>query len=256
MSAWTVTKDGNVAVLTMSKPPLNLVYTDDIIEMGERLADLRADPEVRAVVMTGEGRAFIGGADVSQFTTFETSTIKFGLHAGQRVLRDMEEMEKPVLAAINGFAFGGGLEIALACDIRIASDAARFGQLEINYGIMPGWGGTQRLVRVVGLGRAKDLVLTGRIVEPAEAYQMGLVSRVVPAADLMDEAMELAGLLASKAPVAMALAKEVTGAAAECTLDVGTAMEASACAITMGTEDCVEGVRAFMEKRKPEFKGR
>ena len=146
--------------------------------------------------------------------------------------------------------------MALACDIRICNEYAKFGQLEINYGVMPGWAGSQRLVKVVGLGRAKDLVLTGRIIDAQEALMMGLVSRVVPAERLMDEAMEVARLLAGKAPVAMALAKEAVNAAAESSIPMGGALEALACAITFGTDDAREGVTAFLEKREPDFKGK
>jgi enoyl-CoA hydratase len=227
-----------------------------MVEMGEKLGALRQDPEVRAIILTGRGKAFIGGADITQFKALDPVTAKFALNASQRVLRDMEEMEKPVIAAVNGFAFGGGCEVALACDMRICSEESRFGQLEINYGVMPGWAGTQRLTKIVGLGRAKDLVLTGRIVEPAEALQMGLVSQVVPAEQLMDKTIEIASILASKAPVAIALAKEMVNAAAECSIPLGGAFEAAACAITMGTDDCIEGVQAFIERRKPDFKGK
>jgi len=146
--------------------------------------------------------------------------------------------------------------VALACDIRICNEYAKFGQLEINYGVMPGWAGTQRLTKIVGLGRAKDLVLTGRIVDAQEALMMGLVSRVVPAGSMMDEAKEVARLLASKAPVAMALAKEAVNAAAEASIPLGGALEAAVCAITFATEDSREGVKAFLEKRDPDFKGR
>jgi enoyl-CoA hydratase len=255
-SVWTVGKEGAVATLTLNRPPLNLVLFDNIVEMGEKLAELRADSEVRAVILTGTGGSFIGGADITQFEALDPVTAKFGLMAGQRILRDMEEMEKPVIAAVNGFAFGGGCEVALACDMRICSEEARFGQLEINYGVMPGWAGTQRLVKIVGLGRAKDLVLTGRAVDAQEALAMGLVSQVVPADQLMEKARKIASILAGKAPVAMALAKEMVNAAADCSIPLGGAYEAAACAITMGTEDCLEGVKSFVEKRKPQFKGR
>jgi len=257
MGVWTVEKEGRVAIMTMDKPPLNLIHLDDILEMAENLGALREDPEIGAIIMTGTGKAFIGGADISSFEQIDSAvTAKYVLQAGQRILRDMETMEKPVIAAINGFTFGGGCEVALACDIRICNEYAKFGQLEINYGVMPGWAGTQRLTKIVGLGRAKDLVLTGRIVDAQEALMMGLVSRVVPAGSMMDEAKEVARLLASKAPVAMALAKEAVNAAAEASIPLGGALEAAVCAITFATEDSREGVKAFLEKRDPDFKGR
>lgn len=256
MGVWSVRKDGKVAVLTMEKPPLNLIHLDDILELGETVMAMREDPEVGALVLTGSGKSFIGGADISNFTGLDMVSAKYVLQAGQRILRDMEEMEKPVLAAINGYTFGGGCEVALACDLRICNEYARFGQLEINYGVMPGWGGTQRLTKVVGLGRAKDLVLTGRIIDAQEALMMGLVSRVVPADSLMDEAMDVARLLAGKAPIAMALAKEALNAAAEASIPLGGALEAASCALTFGTEDSKEGVMAFLEKREPDFKGK
>ena len=256
MGVWSVERDGRVAVLRMDKPPLNLIHLDDVLEMAEKLAAAREDPEVRAIVLTGAGKSFIGGADVSNFNELDAINAKYVLQAGQRILRDMEQMEKPVIAAINGFTFGGGCEVALACDIRVCNEYAKFGQLEINYGVMPGWAGSQRLVKVVGLGRAKDLVLTGRIIDAQEALMMGLVSRVVPADRLMDEAMEIAKLLAGKAPVAMALAKEAVNAATESSIPMGGTLEAMACAITFGTEDAREGVSAFLEKREPDFKGK
>jgi enoyl-CoA hydratase len=257
MAVWSLHKDGRVALLVLDKPPLNLIHLDDILELAERLAELREDPEVRSIVLTGTGKSFIGGADIAGFEQIDSAvTAKYVLQAGQRILRDMEEMEKPVIAAINGFTFGGGCEVALACDIRICNEYAKFGQLEINYGVMPGWAGTQRLTKVVGLGRAKDLVLTGRIVDAQEALMMGLVSRVVPAERLMLEVMDVARLLAGKAPVAMALAKEAVNAAADSSIQLGGAFEAAACAITFGTQDSSEGVKAFLEKREPDFKGR
>ena len=257
MGVWSASREGRVALLVLDKPPLNLIHLDDMFELAELLAGAREDPEVRAVVLTGSGKSFIGGADISGFEQLDAAVkAKYVLQAGQRILRDLEEMEKPVLAAVNGFAFGGGCEVALACDIRLCSERARFGQLEINYGVMPGWAGSQRLTKIVGLGRAKDLVLTGRVVDASEALMMGLVSRVVPAEKLMDEAMEVAGLLASKAPLAMALAKEAVNAAAEASIPLGGALEAAACALTFGTEDSREGVKAFLEKRDPEYKGK
>ena len=257
MGVWSVEKDGRVAVMTMDKPPLNLIHLDDIIDMAQVLGGLREDPEVRSIIMTGSGRSFIGGADISNFEQLDSPVkAKYVLQAGQRILRDMEEMEKPVIAAINGFTFGGGCEVALACDIRICNEYAKFGQLEINYGVMPGWAGTQRLTRTVGFGRAKDLVLTGRIIDAQEALMMGLVSRVVPADKLMEETMEVAKLLASKAPVAMALAKEAVNAAPDASIQIGGALEAAACAITFGMDDSTEGIKAFLEKRDPDFKGK
>ena len=256
MSAWKVEREGDVAVVTIDKPPLNLVVFDDMFELGKAMGELRSDPRIRAVVLTGAGQAFVGGADVKQFGVLDPVTARYELLAGQRVLRDIEEMEKPVIAAVNGVAFGGGCEIALACDIRICSEEARFGQLEINYGIIPGWAGSQRLVRIVGAGRAKELVLTGRVVDAREAHMIGLVSEIVPGPELMERAREIAGMLAAKPPIAVALAKEMVNAAADLSLPLGGSLEAAACAIAMGTEDCIEGVRAFVEKRKPDFKGR
>jgi enoyl-CoA hydratase/carnithine racemase len=252
---WRVERYGAVAVLVIDRPPLNVVTTDDAVELGERVLDLRSDPGVRVVVLTGEGPAFIGGLDVGDFAGKDPATARFVIQAGQRVLRDIEQLEKPVIAAVNGHAYGGGCEVALACDLRIASEKARFGQLEINYGFIPGWAATQRLSRIVGLGRAKEMILTGRVLQPLEALQMGLVSQVAPAEALMDEAIRLGGLLAEKPPLALALAKELVNASAECPTGTGSAFEAAACAIAMGTEDSREGVRAFLEGRKPDFKG-
>lgn len=253
---WTVEKEERIAVLTIDKPPLNLVSIDELIELAERMADLRADGDVRVIVLTGRGKAFIGGTDVSRLRSLDPSSARFTLAAGQKVLRDIEQMEKPTVAAVNGYAFGGGCELAMACDLRICSDNARFGQLEINYGAIPGLAATQRLTRLVGLGRAKELILTGRTVQPLEAMQMGLVSEVVAATELMDTARQLAGLLASKPPIAIALAKELVNASAESSIPLGGAFESAACAIVMGTDDCAEGLEAFTEKREPDFKGK
>ncbi len=253
---WKIEKRDNVAILTIDKPPLNLVVVDEIYELGEKINELRMDDNVRCVVVTGTGKAFIGGADVSQFPKMDPTSAAFSLKSGHRVLREIEEMEKAVIAAVNGFALGGGCEVALACDIRVCSESAKFGQLEINYGIIPGWGATQRLARIVGYGRARELILTGRMIDAREAYQIGLVSQVIPDDRLLDEALSLAGMLAEKPPIAVALAKEMLNASTECSLPVGGGYEALSCAITMGTEDCSEGVRAFIEKRKPDFKGK
>ncbi len=253
---WEIDRKGRIAVLKIDKPPLNLVVVDDIYELGEKMSELRMDDEIRCVVLTGSGKAFIGGADVSMFPEMDPTSAAFLLKAGHRVLREIEEMEKPVIAAVNGYAFGGGCEVALACDIRLCCVSAKFGQLEINYGIIPGWGGTQRLARIVGYGRARELVLTGRMIDAREAYQIGLVSQVTADDTLLDEAMNLAKILAEKPPIAVALAKDALNAAAESSIPMGGSFEALSCAITMGTEDCAEGVRAFIEKRKPEFKGK
>jgi len=256
MGVWSVEKEEGVAVLTISKPPLNLVYTEDIIELGDKLNELRKNSETRAVVITGSGKSFIGGADITQFKKFDTHTAMFGMQLGQKILREIEEMEIPVIAAVNGYAFGGGCEVALACDIRICSENAKFGQLEINYGVVPGWGGTQRLTRIVGFGRAKEIILTGRVLDAEEALRIGLVSEVVPDGELLARSKEIAKILASKAPIAIAVAKQLLNASCESSIPLGGMLEAAQSSVTMSTEDCIEGIRAFMEKRKPEFKGR
>jgi enoyl-CoA hydratase len=221
------------------------------------LRELAGDTAARVLILTGAGeKAFAAGADIKEMTEM---TVLEG-HAwgalGHECCRLLETMPKPTLAAVNGFALGGGCELALACDIRYASESAKFGQPEINLAVIPGWGGTQRLARAVGAGLAKDLILTGRNVDASEALRMGLVSAVHPAGELLERVLETAGSLANRSPVALSAAKDSTNRALQGDLAAGLSYEAILFAALFATEDQKEGMRAFAEKRDPRFRGR
>jgi enoyl-CoA hydratase len=253
-----IERDGGVTTVTVNRPAvLNALNAATIDDLRRAMLELRHDAAVRAVVLTGAGpKAFVAGADISELAREGPLSGRDMALRGQHVFDLVEQLGKPVIAAINGFALGGGCELAMACTFRIAADTARLGQPEINLGIIPGYAGTQRLVRLVGRDRAMDLVLTGRHVAAAEALAMGLVTRVVPAATLMDEARKLAADLAAKAPVAVRLAMEAITRGAEMPFADACVLEASLFGLAAATEDMREGTRAFLEKRAPEFTGR
>ncbi|HZB44517.1 MAG TPA: enoyl-CoA hydratase-related protein, partial [Pyrinomonadaceae bacterium] len=211
---------------------------------------------VGVVVITGAGeKAFVAGADIAEFEG-RTAVTQRDVMLGRSLFTAVDAFPKPIIAMINGFCLGGGCELALACDLRIAGENAKFGQPEINLGIIPGGGGTQRLTRLVGEGKAMELILTGDMIDAQAAYNLGLVNMVVPAPDLEGKTMELAGRIASKSPVALRMAKEAVKTASRANLDEGLRREVDLFAICFSSEDKDEGVRAFLEKRKPEFKGR
>ena len=250
-------KDG-VGIIAINRPKaLNALSRGTVAELARAIEELAAADSVRAIVLTGAGeKAFVAGADISEFNTLQSAEEAAAYaRAGQEVLNRIEHLPKPVIAAINGYALGGGCELAMACDIRLAADTARLGQPEINLGIIPGYGGTQRLPRLVGRGTAKLLVLVGDAITADEALRIGLVDAVVPAAELMDKALELAGKLASKAPVALRLCKQAINEGMEGTLAAGLGHEAALFGLVFDTEDRVEGVDAFLQKRKAEWKG-
>lgn len=254
-----VEREKNYAVITLNRPKvLNALNQALVAELDAALDELAADEGIRAVVLTGAGeRAFAAGADIGEFNALPSASVaaEFSLR-GQAVLNKIERLPKPVIAAINGFALGGGCELIMACDIRLAAGTARLGQPEINLGIIPGYGGTQRLARLVGKGAAKLLCLTGDHITADEALRIGLVDKVVPAADLLAEAKALAAKLASKAPVAVAAIKQAINVGIESTLADGLAFEAAQFGLVFDTEDRVEGVNAFLEKRQPTWQGR
>lgn len=222
----------------------------------EKAIDLYADQErVRVIVITGRGeKAFAAGADIRAL--LERTAVETLAGENQRILSRIESLPKVVIAAINGYALGGGCELAMAADIRIASESAKFGQPEVNLGILPGAGGTQRLIRLVGLGRAKELILTGRIIGAEEAKLIGLVSQVVPPGQLMDVTMEVARTIIRKGPLAVELAKLVLNLGASTDLATGLAAERLAQSFLFGTEDHFEGLKALLEKRDPHFRAR
>lgn len=247
-----------VALITLNRPQvLNALNAQLLGELGQAMARAKADSEVRVVILTGAGeKAFAAGADIGELAKLGPLGAVEVARRGQALTRDMERLGKPVIAAVNGFALGGGCELAMACTLRLASDTAKLGQPEVNLGILPGYGGTQRLPRLVGKGRALDLILTGRMVGAAEAREMGLVNQVYPAADLMAEARKLAGVLLEKGPLALRFCIEAVGGGIEMSLDDGLNWEAHLFGITAGTQDMKEGMGAFLEKRKADFRGR
>jgi enoyl-CoA hydratase len=221
------------------------------------LGELSHDEETRVVVLTGAGdRAFAAGADIKHMSDLTVLQARQWSELGHSCALLLETMRKPTIAAINGFALGGGCELALACDLRYASSTARLGQPEINLGLTPGWGGTQRLARVCGLGFARELILTGRTIDATEALERGLVNAVFEPRELMEKARETARLLASKSPVALAFAKEATNLAFQGDHEDNLSQEVSLFSMLFSTEDAKEGMAAFIEKREPEFRGR
>ena len=253
----TVEKREKVAVLTINRPDkLNALNSKVHAEGVAALEELRKDESVRVVVITGAGeKSFVAGADISEFAG-QTPVTQRNLFHEKTFFNSIDTFPKPVIAMINGFCLGGGCELALACDIRIASENARFGQPEINLGIMPGGGGTQRLTNLVGEGRAMEIILSGDMIDAPTALNFGLVNHIYPLAELESKTMELANKIAEKAPIALQLCKEAVKFASKSNLDEGLRREVDLFAICFSTEDKTEGVSAFLEKRKPEFKGR
>ena len=253
-----VETDGAVATVTINRPKvLNALDAATLAELGQAMRALQADEAVRVVVMTGAGeKAFVAGADLRELATLTPDAGKARAELGQHVFDLVERLGKPVIAAVNGFALGGGCELAMACTVRLAADTAKFGQPEVKLGLTPGFGGTQRLPRLVGKGRAMELVLGGGMIDAAEAFRIGLVNRVVPAATLRDEARALAQAWASNAPMAMRYSMEAISHGLETSFAEGCFVEASLFGLVFATEDMREGTRAFLDKRKPEFRGR
>jgi enoyl-CoA hydratase len=253
-----VERDGGVAVLTVNRPDaLNALDSTTLTELASRLDDVADDRDVRVLVLTGAGdRAFIAGADIKEMSAKRVLEAQQYAFLGQRCGLMLERMWKPSIAAINGFALGGGLELALACDLRFASSTAKLGQPEINLGLIPGWGGTQRVARVAGVALAKDLILTGRTIDASEAERRGLVNAVYEPGELMERALDAARVLASKSAVALAHAKEVCNTALQGEHRANLDHEATIFALLFSTEDAREGMAAFVEKREPKFEGR
>jgi len=249
--------DGAVAKITFNRPKvLNAMNYEVMSELSCALYECDQNEKVRALVLTGAGdKAFVAGADIAEMQNATSVEIMKLMELGQNTLRFLETMAKPSIAAINGFALGGGVEIAMACDIRIAAENARFGQPEILIGVLPGWGGTQRLARLVGMGRAKELILTGVQIDAARAYEMGLVNKVVPAAQLMDEAAGLAKKITTLPGFALKMAKNAINFGIDMPLDGGLKLELSCISQCFSTRDQKEGMAAFLEKRKPTFIG-
>ena len=252
-------KEGELAIITFNRPEvrnaLNYLAIDETLEAARKA---EADEAVRVLIFTGAGdKAFISGADIGELQQRNTLTELEERSERRRVLANLlETMAKPTVAAINGFAIGTGLEIAMACTLRVSADTAKFGLPEINLGIMPGNGGTQRLPRLVGKGRAMEMILTGELIDAAEACRIGLVNQVVPLTELMDHTKQIAKKLATKSALALKIAKDAINTGLDLSLAEGIRYEQKNFAILCGTEDKREGVAAFLEKRKPIFQGR
>jgi len=247
--------DGPVATLTFNRPEkLNALNAEMLQEVTQALTVLQAEPAIRVLILTGQGRAFIAGADVRQFLEFDARQAYEFARQAQEVVGRLEALPIPVIAAVNGFALGGGCEVALACDLIYASEKATFGQPEINLGLMPGMGGSQRLARLVGKGLAKDLCLTGRAVSAAEALAMGLAARVFPADSLLPECRQIALELAAKSRSALARIKQVINLGFNLDLTSALEMETQAFGLCFAGPDPHAGVRAFLEKRSPQFR--
>ena len=251
-----VERDGAVGIITLNRPKmLNALNAALLREVSEALAKLERDEAVRAVVVTGSGeKAFAAGADIGELNALQNAGAGADkARSGQRVTRQMERLRKPVIVAVNGFALGGGCELAMGGDIMIASENAKFGQPEVNLGLIPGFGGSQRTTRLVGKGMAAYLCLTGETIDAAEALRIGLVQRVVPLANLLDEAKRIANMIASKAPLAIASCKRVINNGAHLSIDDALELEAIEFGTLVDTNDFREGTGAFLEKRKPNW---
>lgn len=250
-------RDNGVTVLTINRPDkLNALNKEVHREGVAALDELKRDADVRVLVITGSGeKSFVAGADIKEFEG-QTPVTQRNTFYRKTLFNTIDSFPKPTIAMVNGFCLGGGNELALACDLRVCSETARFSQPEINLGIMPGGGGTQRLTRLIGEGRSMEMILTGDMIDAETAHKFGLVNHVWPAADLESKTMELAGKIAEKAPIALQLCKEAVKFASRSNLDEGLRREVDLFAICFSTEDKQEGVSAFLEKRKPAFKGR
>jgi len=251
-------RDGAVALVTINRPKvLNALNAATIAELDHVMRALQADDAVRAVILTGAGeKAFVAGADINELAVQTPVQGQEHAAAGQRVFDLVESLGIPVVAAINGFALGGGCELAMACTLRIAAETARLGQPEVNLGLTPGYGGSQRLPRLVGRGIALELLLTGDMIGAQRAYEIGLVNRVVPAAELMSEAKKMAHLLASKAPIAVRYILEAVHHGVDGSLDAGQFLETSLFGAIASSADMKEGTKAFLEKRKAVWQGK
>ena len=252
-----ISSSRRIATITINRPDkLNALNAQTKAELRQAFEQVKSDASIDAVVITGAGeKAFVAGTDIGELTALDAKTGKSFSEKGQILFRFIENLGKPVIAAVNGYALGGGMELALACHIRIASENAKFGQPEVNLGVIPGYGGTQRLARLIGKGRAMEMILTGDPIDAQEALRIGLVNKVVPTSDLMKTAEALAQKILSKGPLAVRVGLKAVNITDEANLTDGQALEASLFGLCCDSEDFKEGTAAFLQKRKPVFKG-
>lgn len=248
-----LTVKDNIGLITISRPEaMNALNTRFFIEMNELLKDVSVNPSIRVLVITGEGKAFVAGADIAEMVNKNQDEGKAFSRMGQDTFQSLEKLNIPVIAAINGFALGGGMELAMGCDIRIASEKAKFGQPEVNLGLIPGYAGTQRLPRLIGLSNALYLLLTGEMINAQEAFRIGLVQRVFAVENFLDEVMKVAGTIVSKGPEAIRLVKKVSREGLALSFEDGNQLEADHFGSLFGAgSEGEEGMKAFLEKRKP-----
>jgi enoyl-CoA hydratase len=248
-------KDNGVGIVTVNRPEVrNALNSTAWLALEKAFLEAKVDPEIRVIIVTGAGdKAFVAGADLNALR--ERSAVDTFVGKNREILREIESIGKPTIAAINGYALGAGLELAMACDLRICSRNAKLGQTEINVGILPGAGGTQRLTRLVGLGKAKEMIFTGKIITAEEAEKIGLVNTIVEPEGLMENALEMARQMAAKSPWVLQIAKYVINAGVDVDLNTALALERLGQTAVFSSSDHMEGIMAFLEKRKPQFKG-
>jgi len=251
-----VEKKDRIGIITVNRPEVrNALNRASWLALEAAFLDLGDDPEIRVIIVTGAGdKAFVAGADLNALK--ERDMVETFKAENQNIVKMIDNIDKPTIAAINGFALGGGLELALACDIRICSNTAKFGQTELNVGVLPGAGGTQRLARLVGQGKAKELIFTGKIISAKESETIGLVNMAVEPEKLMVTAIEMAGQIASKSPLGLRLVKFVMNKGLDVDMETAQALERLGQTVVFGSSDRMEGITAFLEKRSPQFKGR
>jgi enoyl-CoA hydratase len=247
--------EGRVGILSINVPStLNALSSAVLDELDEAIDYVIADDETYVLIITGEGKAFVAGADISEMQGLDAQGGRDFANKGMKIFRKIEMMEKPVIAAVNGYALGGGCELAMCCDIRIASEKSKFGQPEVGLGICPGFAGTQRLTKLVGIAKAKELIFTGDVINGAEAFRIGLANMVVPAEELMKTAIEVANKIASKGQIAVRYAKIAINRGIETDIETGMELEKNLFGLCFSTEDQKEAMAAFLERRKPNFK--
>jgi enoyl-CoA hydratase len=252
--AFEVHKEDGIATITIKRPDaLNAFTTEMILELTDLTKEIGADTDVRVVIITGTGKAFVAGADIQEMSEKDHDGAVAFSRRGNKLCDAIEQMPQPVIGVINGFALGGGCEIAMACDVRLAAEGAKFGQPEVGLGIPPGWGGTQRMPRIIGIGRAKEIIFSGRQLETTEALEIGLVNAVYPADEVMGRARDMAHTFMENGPEALAASKKLINRTMETSLSSGTIHESKLFAAAFNGDEQSEGMEAFLQRRKPSF---